>query len=96
MKAKLDFPNKTITLERGVSVAEFIDTFEKLLPDFRQWTLEVDQQPFQQPFTPPYIPITEPVTPIPSTPWPWYPWYTGDSGVVQNEFYLNITSEQPG
>ena len=76
MKIQLDYDTKTITLEDNVNVGEFFGKIEKILPDFKKWTLETKTViNWTNPVTIPYYPYQ------PYTPWGWTYVSSGDTTV---------------
>lgn len=77
MKIQLDYKQKTITLENNVSLSDFIERIQSILPDWKEWTLSTNTT------------LTHWVNPIvidrvplyPQNPWPTLPdWPTVTSG----------------
>ncbi len=92
MKIELDYDNKVIKLENKTELKMFIETIQKILPDWKSWTLDTNTTIHWT------NPITINPTPYIPSPRPWweepYIWYidsptTGDpytfSSTLQSE-----------
>lgn len=42
MKIQLDYELKVITLQSDVNLKEFVDKIQKLLPDWKEWNIQLE------------------------------------------------------
>ena len=76
MKIQLDYDNKKISLEDSTKLDVFIETIQKILPDWKDWVLETQttiywNNPVVSPQ--PWITSPQPIQPIYMEPW-WERW----------------------
>lgn len=82
MKIILDTLEKVIKINESVTLGEFVETLERILPmgEWKEFRLEVDVSINLQWVTP--IILKEYINPHPLTPYPTYPWYKSFSDVT--------------
>ncbi len=57
MKINLDYDRKIIGLESNTNLGEFFEKITKILPDYKEWSLNTNTQiVWNNPITIPYIP----------------------------------------
>ena len=93
MKIELDYDSKLIKLENKVELKKFVETIQKILPDWEDWSLDTNTTiNWTNPIT-----INPPLPYIPIRPWWEQPLITfcdgTDNSNINYEFNSTLTSE---
>ena len=88
MKIELDYDNKIIRLENQTKLSIFVEKIQKILPDWKEWTLDTNTTiNWNNPV------VINPSPYIPVKPWWEHPYIWCDDGQTTVRYFSDTTTE---